>query len=532
MAVLEVTFNPAKWTYAGAQGAWSVFMDQDGVTAWAFEAFGQGWARFNITTGAVIAQDTFFGTADTPSWYSNWFSSSWQTFFAQGAGGYYFTSVSAVSPATGAFLHKFQVGAGTAGSFLNGYDVNSTSYDLFANIPALYRATWDPMDAVYFSKGGTNYVAFLAFGQAAAGDGFHHPTLQVINADTMTFVGIFDYPTNTMNGCSLFVDSTGVLWASYMDYNHANVGAIHLEQWDAANGATGGVLNMGTPHNLTSTDTGLTSNIANIGYIASSNSVFVANVTFPPTSHGTASVALLTLGTWARTQLIVDTGTLFHNAGEFPCSPAAAQSMNFLNASSAASAIEGAPNTTNQVGGCVNLINQTSLAVIKTANITSLINASSVTDKIALTSVPSYIGGSGGVPTQYRPFTSMSWNSTANKVVVTYGDEQAGTGSAVYIVDVPSASLKVPLPITQYVYLNDVPVANGYLLLSLNVNGQAGSEQLQDNKYKIPLDVNGTIVGTPTFWPNSLISPAGTYYVCTVYNSTGQIVAGPYKVTL
>jgi hypothetical protein len=76
------------------------------------------------------------------------------------------------------------------------------------------------------------------------------------------------------------------------------------------------------------------------------------------------------------------------------------------------------------------------------------------------------------------------------------------------------------------------PVANGYLLISLNQDGSVNNTQLQFNQVKVLLDSSGVITGSPTFWPNASISPPGTYYIISVYSASGQLVAGPNKLTV
>jgi hypothetical protein len=49
---------------------------------------------------------------------------------------------------------------------------------------------------------------------------------------------------------------------------------------------------------------------------------------------------------------------------------------------------------------------------------------------------------------------------------------------------------------------------------------------------RIPLDSNGTIIGSPVFWPNDELQPSGTYYVYRVRSAAGQQVVGPSKVVL
>jgi hypothetical protein len=76
-----------------------------------------------------------------------------------------------------------------------------------------------------------------------------------------------------------------------------------------------------------------------------------------------------------------------------------------------------------------------------------------------------------------------------------------------------------------FVYANNNPVANGYLLMSLYpAGGQENSSiQLQGNKVKVLLNSSGTIIN------NSF--PDATY-VFNVYNAFGQLVGGPVIATV
>jgi hypothetical protein len=89
---------------------------------------------------------------------------------------------------------------------------------------------------------------------------------------------------------------------------------------------------------------------------------------------------------------------------------------------------------------------------------------------------------------------------------------------------------KTALPITTFQLLNGAPVANGSISIRLNTDGNVSDVLLNTNYATIALDSSGTLVGSPSFWPNSEISPAGTYYIVTVYTKPGDRVAGPLKV--
>jgi hypothetical protein len=99
----------------------------------------------------------------------------------------------------------------------------------------------------------------------------------------------------------------------------------------------------------------------------------------------------------------------------------------------------------------------------------------------------------------------------------------------------------IALPVTTFQLANGAPVANGFLRIRLNRQGQVTytpesgpvtNIQINPIFTEIPLNAEGVITGTPTFWQNSSILPTGTYYILQVFASTGQIVAGPNKVTV
>lgn len=91
---------------------------------------------------------------------------------------------------------------------------------------------------------------------------------------------------------------------------------------------------------------------------------------------------------------------------------------------------------------------------------------------------------------------------------------------------------KVSFPLTTFQLPSGNPVANGSINVSLNTDGSVNNTQIQSNGDNISLNPSGVVVGTPTFWPNADISPPGSYYILSVYTSSGQLVAGPNKVTV
>jgi hypothetical protein len=91
---------------------------------------------------------------------------------------------------------------------------------------------------------------------------------------------------------------------------------------------------------------------------------------------------------------------------------------------------------------------------------------------------------------------------------------------------------RVTLTVNTFQLPNGLPVALGTITMRLNQIGSVNVTQLGVQFTAIKLDANGMITGSPTFWHNSDISPSGTYYIQTVYSSTGQVVAGPNVVTV
>ncbi len=91
---------------------------------------------------------------------------------------------------------------------------------------------------------------------------------------------------------------------------------------------------------------------------------------------------------------------------------------------------------------------------------------------------------------------------------------------------------RIPLTVTNFQNPDGSPVISGYLLFKLNTDGSVNDTQISSQTTKILLDASGNITGSPTFWPNSSISPSGTYYIQSVYGANGQLISGPSKVTV
>lgn len=88
------------------------------------------------------------------------------------------------------------------------------------------------------------------------------------------------------------------------------------------------------------------------------------------------------------------------------------------------------------------------------------------------------------------------------------------------------------LTVNTFVNPDGTPVANGYIRIRLNQDGSVSGNQIQASYTEIALDSNGTIIGSPVFWPNANINPSGTYYILLVYATTGQLVYGPNIVNV
>ena len=91
---------------------------------------------------------------------------------------------------------------------------------------------------------------------------------------------------------------------------------------------------------------------------------------------------------------------------------------------------------------------------------------------------------------------------------------------------------KIALTVNTFQNPDGSPVAKGTIRIRLNIDGSVNDEQISSSFTNISLDSNGIIVGSPTFWPNSDISPSGTYYILLVYSASGQEISGPNKVTV
>jgi hypothetical protein len=454
MSVIQITPDPAIWTYQNSNsdpadnnpGVWSTYADRDGTTAWIFEGFGGGWGRVNLSDGSFLAQDTFFGQPDRgnstgPFWFINWMPNYYQTFFTQDPvdATTYFTSIQGLANsgfAQNTYLFKFQLGSGSSGNLLNGYCTDAVTYfDIFAAATAW--TNFDPIDTCLVHTGGKTYCAIINFNVS----GFlgNRAGIMVVDTSTMTVAATYQVPNSTPapNGYCVFADKNNVLWGGFMN---AVTGDALMVSWTPGGGFNTHTIPYAVHGLPILTDT----QMAVMGYLPQTNSVFLADVAFPTASQGMANVSTVSMDTWAQTHFIDNApvdglgGTYFHTAGasSYPASACAGQSMDSLNASNLAFVVEGGLGVLGQVGGVVNIIDPTTMEVISTQNTRAVINASSASIPIATKDVVHYAGGVDGDPLQYPPFSGLAWSPTAGKVIVAYGDLQSGLGSAAYIVGI------------------------------------------------------------------------------------------------
>lgn len=458
MSVLEVKFDPTIWKFtADGTGSFSVFMDKDNASCWVFEAFGGGFARVKLSDGTFLVQDTLFGEDDTgntsggPFWQCNWYPNNFQSWLAQdGAGNYYFTAQGLKSSGFGSstYLFKFQVGAGSAGNLLNGYCTDAvTNIDIKATATTAGYSDFDALDSCLWTIGGVTYFAILCYG-ATDQAGF-----LVIDTATMTLVkNVQPVITGDVRGYNIFADNHGVVWAVISDFN-GNVTMVSY------NVGTDTIATQAIPQTVHTLPTNTDTNFANGGYLPATGNLLLADtgyLSFSPPMAGTANIAIISMSSWTLLDFVGDVGTLFHNSLEltvfaYTSSAAAMQSLDALAGGATpitpthptAFALEGAvtPVGGTQVGGILNLIDQSTMNVLATLNVTNAINTGGVADPIDLENVSAGSGGTGTPASQYQPLSSLAWNPNVNKGAACYPLLTVGNqGSALYIFDTP------PLP--------------------------------------------------------------------------------------
>lgn len=93
---------------------------------------------------------------------------------------------------------------------------------------------------------------------------------------------------------------------------------------------------------------------------------------------------------------------------------------------------------------------------------------------------------------------------------------------------------RTAFPITEFFNLDGTPLASGYLAISINTDvntpdpGQIGAQAVSH----VELDAEGTITGSPTFWGNANLLPAGSVYLLSSYTAEGQQVLYRVPVTV
>lgn len=92
---------------------------------------------------------------------------------------------------------------------------------------------------------------------------------------------------------------------------------------------------------------------------------------------------------------------------------------------------------------------------------------------------------------------------------------------------------QIALPALQFFDPEGNPVANGHITLGVSVDCQTTSNTQVGSglSVKVPLDTTGTVTGSYVIWQNASLTPSGSYYIISVYTSSGQLVQGPDVIT-
>ena len=82
-------------------------------------------------------------------------------------------------------------------------------------------------------------------------------------------------------------------------------------------------------------------------------------------------------------------------------------------------------------------------------------------------------------------------------------------------------------------YPDGTPVANGYLIVTLDQDALAPGElSFSAGRYtKIPLDSSGT-VANPVTVPSSSLTPSTAQYIIKVFTAQGELIRGPYPAMM
>lgn len=81
------------------------------------------------------------------------------------------------------------------------------------------------------------------------------------------------------------------------------------------------------------------------------------------------------------------------------------------------------------------------------------------------------------------------------------------------------------LPTTSFTKPDGSVLSDGYLLVQLSTDAKTSSNQQVGgkNSVQVPLDSNGSILGTPTFPTNASLTPPGTTYLVRAYTTNGEL---------
>ena len=404
---IQVTFNPAIWsggtgagTSPGSNGydAFSVFLDNDGKTAWAFENSAAGFARFNLLDGSIIFQGALFNTPGISKFLDQ---NSTMVLFAQDDLGFYYTIYNQV-------LYKSHVAPGPSNNLWNGY----MTVDASVSLAGLFTS-WGPGFAfgwtqnIVAASDGNRYIALSFTGSCKP-----RQTI-VVSVSTMTVVGVYAPPEPLLlESVGLpFLDSNKDFWFFYNDPNLSTSQQYQAVKWHPADGVTSGNLNVTINYINPSVFTSDVSWLWALS-VPSNNSMLVGSnkksVTFPSTGY----MANVSLSTFSQNAFMsIDATTWYVDAGADLPNSAILRGVT-------GNGLVGIPGDVSgevvQKSGILNIFDPVALKVTATLNLTSLINATS-----GLTPVPK----TGSV---YNDPATMQYNG--NYLVVAYNNS-----SPVYI---------------------------------------------------------------------------------------------------
>jgi hypothetical protein len=420
MSVIQVNFNPAIWNAPGLAGnglghngqdAFGIWFDHDGTTCWAFEYFGAGFGRFNLSDGSIVHQGAMFGTPGSSIFPAE--REDGTALFAQDSSHYYLIMSQSSGGGHNHTLFKFHIAPGPAGNLLDGYCVVDATLDVATLTPAVNADELE--DMITYQYGGVNYLAFCS---ASTLD-----HIWVVNTDTMAFVGSFGGSGHPY--WKVFVDSADNLWTVSTTGSTAN-----LIMWTPPLGVTGSTLNA-VVHVISPSVLGTNNGVEFATYVPANNSVLLGN-----TIANTGELIGISLTTFTRTAFHADDLRLFYN-GTFDA-PQSSFDLGVTSGVLGFSGANGVPVTTStQDGGYFNIIDPVSLTQSFSANVTCMINSSGVT-----TTIPTqHINGFTLFATP--PHANALYVPSRNMAVVTY----EFVGSPVYLVTFPTIFAQAVPPV-------------------------------------------------------------------------------------